>query len=358
MKRGQIQTHITRTRVLRHIRESVATSRIEISRALSMDRSTMTHVINDLIGDNLIREEEGLSPRNSGRKPVMISLNGDYGMIMGLEIQPGFYRMTLMDMAGAIRERSMGSHDFSLPADMVSAAIDETGGKGYPPLLGIGLALPGTVDPYKGLLIESPALDLCDYPLTDMGGIPLVMDNDANCFARFVLSGEAREAGNMVCLIGESHRYGRTGLSARDDIGIGLVINGQIYYGSHFTAGEPGGSPFYPRALARLDKSEESAYLAALFRYLENSLYLLDPEVLHIGGELVNFDRKDLDLTSLIPPGCSVEYGKEDNFEISTGAAHMFRDRLFSPVLPGEEKTIIDAIRWENLPGYGRRSDS
>jgi len=353
MKRGQIHSTITRARVLQQISRSGSISRIEISRNLSMDRSTITHVINDLMGDGLVREELGASARTSGRKPVMITMSGKGGSLLGMEIQPGFSRITLMDIAGKVLLNEKWSCDSFVPGDIVTAYLESHDLTSYPPLLGITLALPGTVNPHEGILLESLALDMRDYPLTAAGeSIPVLMDNDANCFARYVLSRDARSTRNMVCLIGESHRYGKSDFSARDDIGIGLIINGSVYYGSHFTAGEPGREPFYPKSLSRLEKQEETVYMEGLFRYLENTLFLLDPEVLFIGGELISLSRKNLELNRIVPPGCRVEYGKEDDFEIATGAALFFLERLLSPVLPGEEENYMDTIRWENLPGY------
>ena len=361
MKRGQIQSAITQTRVLQVIREKKEASRIEISRALSMDRSTITHVINDLLSKNIIREERGVSPKNSGRRPVCLSLNGSYGSVLGMEIQPGLARLSLLDTSGKVlMTETVTGQENTLPGEVVSRYLKGKDFSSYPPLLGISLALPGTVDPFQSVLIDSPPMDLKKISLpVQIAGFPLLADNDANCYARSLLHSDAyRDVKNMLCLWGDSHRYGKKGLTARDDIGAGLILNGSVYYGSHCVAGEPGGTPFYEKSLALLVKEEEMDYLNALLASFENTLYLLDPEIFHIGGELASLERDNEAINRFAPPDCLIRFSHDSPYEAARGSALLFLDQLYAPAPPGCENNHLETIKWDNLPGADSREDN
>ena len=362
MKRGQIQSAITQTRVLQVIRERKEASRIEISRALSMDRSTITHVINDLLKRGLIKEERGISPKKSGRKPVRLSLSGSYGSILGMEIQPGLFRIVLMDTAGRILLSETDTFSgFPLPVTIVSGYLEKRDLSSYPPLLGVALALPGTVDPYQNRLIESLSMGLKELKLPErIGDFPLLADNDANCYARSLLHSDTYgHVKNMLCLWGDSHRFGKEGLTARDDIGAGLILNGSVYYGSHCLAGEPGGTPFYSKPMAALvSPEEEKEYLNALLSSFENTLYLLDPDIFHIGGDLASLEKDLWALKKFSPARCEIRFGRDSLLEAARGSALLFLDQLYTPGPPGSAGNSLEQIRWENLPLADSREDN
>lgn len=350
MKRGAIQTGMTRSRVMSLVRDHEEISRIELARELGMDRSTMTHVIKDLLKEGLLREKEAGQSERSGRKPILLSINGDYGSVLGIELQPDFMRFALTDLSGKVRYEEEQQREDDDPLKGIEDFISKSNLSAYPPLMGVGAALPGTVDPHRGLLVESLTLDRFNYSMEQAAGFPLLIDNDANCFARAVLNRESlRNGANILCLIGEGHRHGKPGLSARDDIGIGIIINGTVYYGSHYTAGEPGGAPFFDKSLAFLEESEKEAYLTALFSYLENTLYLLDTEALHIGGELGSFEDYAHVLTPFVPPRCTVRFNRTDPYEIARGGAFLFLDQLFTPSPSGEREDCLSRIGWKEF---------
>lgn len=98
----------------------------------------------------------------------------------------------------------------------------------------IGMGIPGIVDPTKGMLFDIQNLPAWqEIPIKslteDKYGIPLYINNDANCFAlaehRF---GAGKGYPNMV------------GLSIGTGLGMGVVIHGQLYNGLLCGAGEIG----------------------------------------------------------------------------------------------------------------------
>ena len=102
---------------------------------------------------------------------------------------------------------------------------------------GIGLGLPGPIDVKKGLVHFFPNIPgWVDVPLRAILkkriGLPVFIDNDANlmCLAEYKL-GAAKGARNAVCL------------TLGTGVGGGLIIEGRLYRGSSFAAGEIGHMP-------------------------------------------------------------------------------------------------------------------
>jgi glucokinase len=123
--------------------------------------------------------------------------------------------------------------------DSIKSSIDEIKTyfeEKYPSfnLSGIGLGAPGALDLQKGTIITSPNLkNWKNIPIVEMlkkaCNIPVYMDNDANlaAIAEHWL-GAGKGFDNLIML------------TLGTGIGGGIIINGQIYRGSHGTAGEIG----------------------------------------------------------------------------------------------------------------------
>jgi len=104
---------------------------------------------------------------------------------------------------------------------------------------GVGIGAPGAIDPDTGTVIEAVNLRWDNVPLADLLGRklgkPVFVDNDVN-----------------VAVYGEN-KLG-AGENARDLLGVwlgtgiggGLILNGKLYYGSFFTAGEIGHTILFP----------------------------------------------------------------------------------------------------------------
>jgi len=99
--------------------------------------------------------------------------------------------------------------------------------------IGIGVGAPGPIDREKGIVVIAPNLGWHNYPLRDRIqarlGVPVTVDNDANCatVGEWWL-GAARGGTNVV------------GMTIGTGIGGGLIINGELYHGSSDVAGEIG----------------------------------------------------------------------------------------------------------------------
>ena len=110
--------------------------------------------------------------------------------------------------------------------------INETGAT-RKDFIGIGVGAPGPLDREKGIVVVAPNLGWKDFPLQDRVksrlGLPVTLDNDANCatVGEWWL-GAARGGRNVV------------GMTIGTGIGGGIILNGELYHGASDVAGEIG----------------------------------------------------------------------------------------------------------------------
>ena len=136
--------------------------------------------------------------------------------------------------AAVRRERTCAELGPAHVVDRVGAMFGDVAKEVEPgSVVGIGAGAPGPVDRKAGLLLETPNLGWRNVPVRDLiweaTGLPVVLDNDANCAAYGEWwQGAGRGAERLV------------GLTLGTGIGGGIVIGGEIYRGASDAAGEVG----------------------------------------------------------------------------------------------------------------------
>lgn len=120
--------------------------------------------------------------------------------------------------------------------DAIAEALDETARQAGVPPRRIGLCMPGKLSPITGLISNAHATKLNGKPLDrDLEarlGIPVRLENDANCFA--LAEARAGAASGAECV---------AGLIIGTGIGAGLVAHGRVLAGCNRIAGEWGHNP-------------------------------------------------------------------------------------------------------------------
>ena len=125
--------------------------------------------------------------------------------------------------------------------DRIFTAIDkslENANLKIEDISGIGIGATGPLDMKQGLILDCPFLPtLKNFPLSKTihrrYGIPVYLDNDANCFALGeYFFGEGREYETVL------------GYTLGTGLGCGIVINGKVFSGATQHAGEVGTSPY------------------------------------------------------------------------------------------------------------------
>lgn len=104
--------------------------------------------------------------------------------------------------------------------EQLFSAIDVLGSR----FSAIGIGSPGPLDLKKGLLVNPPNLPFRNFPLVRMVkkryGVPVKLDNDANCFA----------LGEALYGKGRGYRF-VVGIILGTGVGGGFVVDGKIFHG-------------------------------------------------------------------------------------------------------------------------------
>jgi predicted NBD/HSP70 family sugar kinase len=243
---------INQARIMREIWVNKKTTRINIARALSLDKSTVSGVVNELIEKEMILEkDEGDSGPHGGRKPVHITINKKFGCVLGIEFRPEFYSAVVLDMEGNIifsktKEISFRKEHISTVFNQSISNLIEELHETFPQLLGVGVGISGVVNPEKGVIHYSKPLGITDgydfyHEVSANYDIPIFVENDANaCIWGELAFHRRKELRDFMFLLLEFRDIDEQIVDGtnRISVGMGFVINGNVHYGHQFSAGE------------------------------------------------------------------------------------------------------------------------
>lgn len=190
---------------------------------------------------SVFRTEGTLTENLSSFRKALLARDSEGGVVLGVDIGGTNVRLALVNENGVIRASeaisvsSLGTIDpLAQLKHVISKFVVENIGSQQ--LLAMGVGVPGIVDA-TGEIISCPNLGFLEHSgLGDMLRrelqVPVFIDKDVN----FILYGEChtlglRETKNLI------------GFYIGTGFGCSLVINGEIYRGSHGFAGELGHIP-------------------------------------------------------------------------------------------------------------------
>ena len=225
--------NINRQIVLNYVREKEPVSRATIAREMSLQRSTVSEIVEALTAEGLVGEI-GEAGSTGGRRPTLLRLRTSGAMAIGVNITPTNTVVATSDLAGRLVERQEFLTDPD-PQRMLGQIIETIHQFSDNTIEGVGVSIPGLVDPAAGRVIFVPYFRWRDLPLADTiakrTGLRVTIDNDANAVALAELW------------------FGRPEVSAARDfilvmvaegIGTGIIFDGQVYRGECGAAGEFG----------------------------------------------------------------------------------------------------------------------
>jgi glucokinase len=227
--------------LLRLLRESGPCSKADLVRASGLSAPSVTNVVSTLISTGLV-ETLGEGDSTGGRPPDILRFNARQGCVAGVEITRDVLRFLLADLNGrelAQSQTAMKRSESTPPqvcrriATVLWQLLRErklTRNQ----LLRLTVGVPAIVNVDQGTVLALTALqDWNNVPLGSMLArqlnCPVLVENDTNLAAQGELHfGAARGEGNFVFItIGEG-------------VGAGIFLNGSIYRGSQWSAGEIG----------------------------------------------------------------------------------------------------------------------
>jgi predicted NBD/HSP70 family sugar kinase len=223
-----------RSLLLRTLHADGPMSRADLAKVAGLTRATVSAVVRDLIDDGVV-EELGLSTAGGVGKPAtLVDVAADGRHILCIDLsEPSRFVGALVNLAGKVvvrRTYDRKGKTGKAAVTLLGRICRELVADAERPLLGVGVASPGVVDD-AGVIATAAHLGWSDLPLgptlsADLG-LPVVIVNDANAAALAELTyGEA--AGNLICV------------RVDEGVGAGLVLDGRLFTGSSYAAGEIG----------------------------------------------------------------------------------------------------------------------
>jgi predicted NBD/HSP70 family sugar kinase len=218
------------------IRSGQARSRAEIARVTGLSPTTVAQRVDVLIDAGYVREA-GMGVSQGGRRPRALEVDPTTGVVCAVDLGSQHATFGLLDLSGrliATRRERIDIAEGVEPiltwmvgvADALVAEHAEPGQR----LRGYGIGVPGPVDSRTRTLVSPsrmPGWNGVDVAaaVTDLTGLPTVVDNDANLMA-LGEHGLDRSVADLV--------FVKVGSS----IGCGVIASGSLHHGHHGMAGD------------------------------------------------------------------------------------------------------------------------
>ncbi len=214
----------------------------ELSKEFNLSVPKVTAILNELIVDGLVKDL-GKVGSKGGRRPNTYGLVPESGFFLGVDVKQDHINLGLMDLQSEFVNTAehlpyhLANSSESLTAlcDLINTFLEESN---IPrnKVLGVGLNLSGRINNQTGYSYsffhfnEEPLSKMIEAEI----GLKTFLENDSRAMAYGEFSaGVVKGEKNVLFL---NLDYG---------LGMGLMINGQLYYGKSGFAGEFGHLPLF-----------------------------------------------------------------------------------------------------------------
>ncbi|ULQ51499.1 ROK family protein [Flavihumibacter fluvii] len=214
----------------------------EISTKINRSIPLTTRIIEELIHEDYVMEV-GFAPSSGGRRPMMYSLQDNIFYVLSVAMDQLVTRISLVanhnNHFGEIKKIELPLHNNpdALPilAESIEAVIAKSGVDKCR-IIGVGIGMPGFIDSKRGInhsFLETTDKNIIQY-LSEKINLPVYIDNDSSLIALAELKfGNARNKANAMVL---NISWG---------VGLGLVLNGELFRGHSGFAGEFSHMPLF-----------------------------------------------------------------------------------------------------------------
>src|SRR5680860_237096 len=104
---SELQFKINQSIIFNYLRENSPISRAKISQALKISAPAVSRVIEKLISEDYILETKKQETK-SGKRPTLLAINKDKGLVLGVDLGGEKIRMSLMNYGGDIVKKYSG----------------------------------------------------------------------------------------------------------------------------------------------------------------------------------------------------------------------------------------------------------
>ncbi|MFH1195128.1 MAG: ROK family protein [bacterium] len=229
--------------VLKLIQENGIISSSDLVSITGMRPSTIFNILKELSAKSFVSFfGKGESTNKGGKKPYIWTLNKESAYVIGLDIEVGEMTSVLLDFSGGIIAKKIMKLDTGRTADELAGKITTVVNEiivenniEKEKILGLGVAFAGIVDSQTGQVAMSSVLPDMNFPLLEKLGslpFPIRIENNANAAAiGLKWSSKDRTKRNYLTILVEIDKN-------VSGLGIGIVVDGRLYRGASYCAGE------------------------------------------------------------------------------------------------------------------------
>ncbi|WP_100333097.1 ROK family transcriptional regulator [Bacillus alkalisoli] len=232
--------YLNSKKILQFIRDNEQTSRADIAAMLAISKPTVSSIVDELISEEWVLEKEGSeSSVLGGRKPVLLTFNQNARLIVGVDIGGTNIEVGIVNAYGTIIGRKVLSTQYALKKDLVYEAflaiqsLVQTYNIDKNKIMAVGVGAPGITDSDNGVVLDAPSLGWKNFELKkelqQLLELPVYVENDVNvAVLGEQWKGKAKNADHLILI------------TLGTGVGCGIIVNGQLYRGASFAAGEIG----------------------------------------------------------------------------------------------------------------------
>lgn len=377
---------LNRNIILNLVRTNTPISGASLAKITGMRPSTVQYILKNLEKKGLVLKiGTGDSTKLGGRRPTLWKICGNYGYVVGIQLELNEIQAVLVDLnSQIIAEKKIKIKRFNSLSDIDNKVVeiieDILSAKriNKRQLLGVGIGVSGLVDISNGVIIKTSLLSPSQQPihleksLKKYFKVPIYIENDANAAALAEKwFGKAKGLNHIVFTLVVIDRdvFG---------VGFGLILDNDIYHGANMFAGETNpftinikkilkhhcdfnndtliiGDQSVPideleihHLIKLLEFEDETAIRffqeagKIVGKELVNVLNLLDPNMVVIGGEISKAKKSILDpIQQAISNGSSLGVERKfrlvesslPGYSVALGAATIILQKIFQEPL-------------------------
>ena len=305
---------LNKNAILKFIKNNAPISRTDIWENMGLSRASVTQIIKQLIDQGFVYEM-GTGESRGGRKPCYLEFNVNARNILAFDWHLKTLFLTNLNSEIIYSKvipmnPNITAEDFvttltqAINDVIVSQKLDSN------KILGLGLVMPGLIDPNKGTVMLSTEQKWDDVNLVQL------MEKSSGISTTLEADGNMQAWGEYIYGIGSKVKNFILFAIEDDGIGSALILNGELQLGHNYMSGEVGhiilndDGPLclcgkkgcfdaYIKAIVSKKtgnwKSEASYYIGKVASIIIN---LLDPHVIILAGNVI--DKGGDDLVELI----------------------------------------------------------
>lgn len=230
---------VNRAQVLQLLFFNGALSRTSLGDSTGLSMASITNVVGELLGEGVLREA-GTEEPNGGRPRSRVAINPDHATILGVDVSQSGISIGAFDLAMQELDRSeidihpaecSSEESIHLLVEALETLRGRLGAAATP--LGVGIGVPGPAVRGEQSFVYAPNVEWQAVPvqqkLQEALALPVFVENRVRTFGQAEMwFGAGRGTRNTVIIL------------LNTGIGAAIFVDGRLYQGATWTAGEWG----------------------------------------------------------------------------------------------------------------------